>query len=129
MKNIDIDDILAKVQQSMAGGRPTMPESVLRVAEATPDVDISGELEKRAAAYLSDALQEAHPTSPKLDQLGVTVYNPQDKHKLIMQSLSPQKRAALKDLAGKMNKIADQADAEGLSKQAADLRAVAAKIG
>ena len=126
-KFVDVDGILAEVQKKMAG-QTTMPKSVFQQEEARADVDVQSELNKRAEAYFSDMLDDAHKRSVKLDGIDATVMTAQDRQAVAMKMLDAGKRKKLAAVADQLRVVADQADASGLFKQAASLREAAAKL-
>ena len=126
-KFVDVDGILAEVQKKMAG-QTTMPKSVFQQEEARADVDVQSELNKRAEAYFSDMLDDAHKRSVKLDGIDATVMTAQDRQAVAMKMLDAGKRKKLAAVADQLREVADQADASGLFKQAASLREAAAKL-
>ncbi len=126
-KFVDVDGILAEVQKKMAG-QSTMPKSVFKQDAAREDVDVQSELNKRAEAYFSKILDEAHPKSVKLEGIDATVMTLEDRHAAAMETLSDAKRKKLAAVAMQLVHVANQAEKDGLTKQAADLRIAARKL-
>lgn len=126
-KFVDVDGILAEVQKKMAG-QATLPRSVFRQDEVREDVDVQGELNKRAEAYFSKILDEAHPRSVKLEGIDATVMTLEDRHAAAMKTLSDGQRKKMAAVAAGLRAVADEAESAGLKKQATDLRSAAAKL-
>mgnify|MGYP003329634520 CR=1 FL=1 len=127
-KFVDVDGILAEVQKKMAG-QTTLPRSVFKQDAPREDVDVQGELNKRAEKYFSKILDEAHPKSVKLEGIDATVMTLEDRQAAAMATLSDGKRKKLASVAAGLRVLADEADDAGLNKQAAALRDAAAKLG
>lgn len=126
-KFVDVDGILAEVQKKMAG-QTTMPKSVFKQDAAREDVDVQTELNKRAEAYFSKLLDEAHSGSVKLEGLDATVMTLEDRHEAAMKTLGEAKRKKLASIASQLEVVAKQAEKAGLKKQAADLISAARKL-
>ena len=126
-KFVDVDGILAEVQKKMAG-QTTMPKSVFKQDAAREDVDVQSELNKRAEAYFSKILDEAHPKSVKLDGIDATVMTLEDRQAAAMKTLSDAKRKKLAGVAIQLVKVAEQAEKAGFAEQGSALRIAARKI-
>jgi hypothetical protein len=126
-KFVDVDGMLAEVQKKMAG-QSTMPKSIFRQDAPREDVDVQSELNKRAEAYFSDMLDEAHKKSVKLEGIDATVMTREDRQAAALKTLDAGKRKKLAAVAVQLRAVADQADAACLFKQAASLREVASKL-
>lgn len=126
-KFVDVDGILAEVQKKMAG-KSTMPKSVFNQDAPKEDVDVQTELNKRAEAYFSKMLDEAHPKSVKLDGIDATVMTLEDRQAAAMKTLGEVKRKKLAAVAAQIAAVAAEAGSAGFEKQAADLKAIAKKL-
>lgn len=126
-KDIDLDAIANQIASSMTGQSALVSKASLSLAEPTADVDLYAEMERRAALVMASILDDAHK-SVELSDLGVKVLTNQDRQREILRSLGIEKQAKLVEVAEELRAIAARADAEGLTKQAADLRYAASKM-
>lgn len=125
-KHIDENSIIEKLQLSL-NGKSLVPKESLKIAEPRPDIDLFEEMEKRAALFHSEVIDNAHK-SVKMPDIGADILNNSDRQKLVLKSLGFEKQAALRAMSSELKAIANKADKAGLHKQAADLRFVASKL-
>jgi hypothetical protein len=126
-KLVDMDLLVAEVSAKMAGKTPSyaLPPGSLSAGKDAGLVDTSQPLSKLAAQALSPILDEAYPSSVKMENVDHKVLNPQDRQKAFMDFLAKSGKkasfhAALNklaasvaqagnsDLAGKVAKLAQE---------------------